>query len=216
MIWTYPKLVTVQSVYNTVSFVHLCLGTGHTYSVSLVQLPLMLSYYTCQIATVCSDNGPSQDHGGVLPVCSSNGPFQDHGGVQPACSGNGPFQDHGGSQPVCPDNGPFQGNHVKHVTNTVISPTGRANYINLVHWNAQEAISKTSAIKTAIAHDDIDIVMIPDTRYKRRLDDLPNLRIQGHHSYHRTMEEGGQWLGNIDKTRNTNRGSGASTLMRWH
>ena len=111
---------------------------------------------------VCSDNGPSQDNGGVLPVCS-NGPFQDHGGVLPVCSGNGPFQDNGGSQPVCPDNGPFHGNHVKPVTNTVISPTGRANYIKLVHWNAQGAISKTSAIKTVIVQDDIDIVMIQDT-----------------------------------------------------
>ena len=33
-------LVTVQSDYNTVSFVHLCLGTGHTYPVILDQLPL--------------------------------------------------------------------------------------------------------------------------------------------------------------------------------
>ena len=31
--------------------------------------------------------------------------------------------------------------------------------------------------------------MIQDTRYKRRLDDLPNLRIHGYHTYHRTMDE---------------------------
>ena len=36
--------------------------------------------------------------------------------------------------------------------------------------------------------------MIQDTRYKRRLDDLPNLRIQGYHNYHRTMDEGGHGL----------------------
>ena len=42
--------------------------------------------------------------------------------------------------------------------------------------------------------DDIDIVMIQDTRYKRRPDDLPNLRIQGYHTYHRTMDEGGHGL----------------------
>ena len=33
--------------------------------------------------------------------------------------------------------------------------------------------------------------MIQDTRYKRRMDDLPNLRIQGYHTYHRTIDEGG-------------------------
>ena len=33
--------------------------------------------------------------------------------------------------------------------------------------------------------------MIQDTRYKRRLDDLPNLRIHEYHTYHRTMDEGG-------------------------
>ena len=60
--------------------------------------------------------------------------------------------------------------------------------------NAQGAITKTSAIKTAIVQDDLDIVMIQDTRYKRRLDDLPNLRIQGYHTYHRTMDEGGHGL----------------------
>ena len=64
----------------------------------------------------------------------------------------------------------------------------------MVHWNAQGAISKTSAIKTTIVQDDIDIVMIQDTRYKRRPDDLPNLRIQGYHTYHRTMDEGGHGL----------------------
>ena len=36
--------------------------------------------------------------------------------------------------------------------------------------------------------------MIQDTRYKRRPDDLPNLRIQGYHTYHRTMAEGGHGL----------------------
>ena len=36
--------------------------------------------------------------------------------------------------------------------------------------------------------------MIQDTRDKRRLDDLPNLRIQGYHTYHRTMDEGGHGM----------------------
>ena len=64
----------------------------------------------------------------------------------------------------------------------------------MVHWNAQGAITMTSAIKTAIVQDDLDIVMIQDTRYKRRLDDLPNLRTHGYHTYHRTMEEGGHGM----------------------
>ena len=42
--------------------------------------------------------------------------------------------------------------------------------------------------------DGIDIVMIQDTRYKRRLDDIPNLRIQWYHTYHRTMDECGHGL----------------------
>ena len=36
--------------------------------------------------------------------------------------------------------------------------------------------------------------MIQDTIYKRRLDDLPNLRIHGYHTYHRTMDEGGHGM----------------------
>ena len=52
-------------------------------------------------------------------------------------------------------------------------------HINLVHWDAQGIGTKTSAVKTAIVQDDLNIVMIQDTRCKHRLDDLPNLRIQG-------------------------------------
>ena len=148
--------------------------------------------------SVCSDNGPFQGHRGSQSVRSDNGPFHGHRGSQSVCSDNGPFQGHRGSQSVSPDNGPFHGHHgcttVKPVTNTLISSTGRANYIKLVHRNAQGAISKTSAIQTTIVQDDIDIVMIKDTRYKRRPDDLPNLRIQGYHTYHRTMDEGGHGL----------------------
>ena len=127
---------------------------------------------------------------------------------------------HSGSHSVRADNGPFQGHHVcttiKPVTNTLISPTGRANYIKLVHWNAQGAISKTSAIQTTIVQDDIDIVMIQDTRYKRRPDDLPNLRIQGYHTYYRTMDEGGHGLVTLVKHTIPSEAAGPSRLRRWH
>ena len=42
---------------------------------------------------------------------------------------------------------------------------------------------------TAIAQDDLDIVIIQDTGYK--LDDLPNLRIHGYNTYHRIIYVGG-------------------------
>ena len=57
-------------------------------------------------------------------------------------------------------------------------------YIHIVHWNAQGANQKTSAIKTAILLDDLDIVMIQDTRYKPRKDGTPHLKIHGYHTYH--------------------------------
>ena len=86
----------------------------------------------------------------------------------------------------------------KHSTSgrsTITNETHRAaTHIKLVHWNAQRAITKTSAIKTAIVQDDLDIVMIQDTRYKRRLYDLPNLRIYRYHTYHRIMDEGGHGM----------------------
>ena len=106
---------------------------------------------------------------------------------------NGPSQGHSCSPTVRSENGPFQGHHVQ-TSSTASATNGPTKYIKLVHWNAQGAIAKTSAIKTAIVQDDIDIVMIQDTRYKRRLDELPNLRIHGYHTYHRTMEEGGHGM----------------------
>ena len=36
--------------------------------------------------------------------------------------------------------------------------------------------------------------MIQDTRYKRGLDDLPNMMIHGYHTYHKTMDEGGHGM----------------------
>ena len=69
-----------------------------------------------------------------------------------------------------------------------------ATHIKLVHWNAQGAITKTSAIKTAIVQDDLDIVMIQDTRYNCRRDELPNLRLHGYHTYLRTIDEGGHGI----------------------
>ena len=69
-----------------------------------------------------------------------------------------------------------------------------ATHIKPEHWNAQGEITKTSAIKTAIVQDDLDIVMIQDTRYKHILDDLSNLRIHGYYTHHRTMDEGGHGM----------------------
>ena len=91
------------------------------------------------------------------------------------------------------NNDPYQDyTHSTSGRSTTTNGTYRAaTHIKLVHWNVQGAITKTSAIKTVIVQDDHDIVMIQDTRYKRRLDDLPNLRIHGYHTYHRTMDEGG-------------------------
>ena len=43
---------------------------------------------------------------------------------------------------------------------------------------------------TVIVHDDLDVVMIQGTIYKRRQDYIPYLRIHGHHTYHRTMDDG--------------------------
>ena len=73
-------------------------------------------------------------------------------------------------------------------------------HIKLVHWNAQGSSNyKTSAIKTAIVQDDIDILMIQDTTYKHRLDDLPNLRIRGYHTYHIPIDGGGHGMVTIIK-----------------
>ena len=94
------------------------------------------------------------------------------------------------------NNGPYRDH--KHSTSgrsTITNGTHRAaTQIKLVQWNAQGAITKTSAIKTTIVQYDLDIVMMQDTRYKRRLDDLPNLRIHGYHTYHSIMDEGGHGM----------------------
>ena len=117
-------------------------------------------------------------------------------------------------------NDPYQ-DHTYSISgrSTTTNGTHRAAaHVKPVHWNAQGAITKNSAIKTSIVQDDLDIVMIQDTRYKRRLDDLPNLRIHGYHTYHKTMDEGGYGMVAMihDRTYNIIGGSGINTLRRWH
>ena len=57
---------------------------------------------------------------------------------------------------------PYQGNSpsTSERSTTTIGTHGAVTHIKLVHWNAQVAITKTSAI----VQDDLDIVMIQDTR----------------------------------------------------
>ena len=102
---------------------------------------------------------------------------------------------------VVPNNGPYQGKSCSTLgqTPTPIGTRSSDTHIKLVHWNEQGAITKTSAIKTVIIQDDLHIVMIHDTRYKHKLDDLPNLMIQSYHTYHITMDEGGHGMVTIIK-----------------
>ena len=94
------------------------------------------------------------------------------------------------------NNDPYQDHtHSTSGRSTTTNGTHRpATHIKQVRWNAQGTITKTSEIKTAIVQDDLGIVMIQDTRYQRRMDDLHNLRIHGYHTYHRTMDEGGHGM----------------------
>ena len=64
--------------------------------------------------------------------------------------------------------------------------------------------------------------MIQDTRYKRRLDDVHNLRIHGYHTYHRTMDEGGHGMVTMIKhtipsleAEQIHLGDGTETLSTW-
>ena len=63
---------------------------------------------------------------------------------------------------VVPNNGPYQGNScsISGQSTTPIGTRKSDTHIKLVDWNAQGAITMTSAIKIAIVQDDLDIVMI--------------------------------------------------------
>ena len=64
-------------------------------------------------------------------------------------------------------------------------PSMPSGTIKIVHWNAEGANRKTAVIQAAILQDELDILMIQDTRYQPRPDGLPSLRISGYHTYHR-------------------------------
>ena len=59
--------------------------------------------------------------------------------------------------------------------------------LKVVYWNAQGANSKRSMIQHTVVTDDIDVVMLQDTRFKVRDDGLPPNRISGYVTYHRPL-----------------------------
>ena len=69
-------------------------------------------------------------------------------------------------------------------------PTAR----NSVPKAMQNMESETEKVVTGLQQ-----MVIQDKRYKHILDDLPNVRIQGYHTYHRTMDVGGHGMVTIIK-----------------
>ena len=56
--------------------------------------------------------------------------------------------------------------------------------LRIVSWNAQGANMETARIQDAVQQDSIYVLMLQDTRYTKRQDGLPPLRLRGYHTYH--------------------------------
>ena len=57
--------------------------------------------------------------------------------------------------------------------------------VKIVHWNAQGANTKLGRIKSTIVHENIDIMLIQDTRLEKRSDGRPPIRIPGYHTFYK-------------------------------
>ena len=85
------------------------------------------------------------------------------------------------------DLGP-QGNDEPSDTDPENPPLIKKN-LTIVQWNTQSANDKIGLLQAEIAEHDIDIVLLQDTRFKRRQDGIPKLRVDGYHTYHIPMSE---------------------------
>ena len=85
------------------------------------------------------------------------------------------------------DLGP-QGNDEPSDTDPENPPLIKKN-LTIVQWNTQSANDKIGLLQAEITEHDIDIVLLQDTRLKRRQDGIPKLRIDGYHTYHIPMSE---------------------------
>ena len=184
---------------------------GHTHYTQRCNISAQEDFYREHSSSTCTQENNENYHEYYQnthhiddTVPPNIGPYQDHPHSsyreEKVVSKTGLYKGHPNSFPdmregdgLVLNNDPYQDDtHSTLGRSTITNGTHRAaTHIKRVHWNAQGAITKTSAIKTAIVQDDLDIVMIQDTRYKRRLSDLPNLRIHGYHTCHRTMDECG-------------------------
>ena len=81
-----------------------------------------------------------------------------------------------------------QGNDEPSDTNPENPPLIKKN-LTIVQWNTQSAKDKIGLLQAEIAEHDIDIVLLQDTRLKRRQDGIPKLRVDGYHTYHIPMSE---------------------------
>ena len=69
------------------------------------------------------------------------------------------------------------------------TPTPTKNNLTLVHWNTQGSNEKIGFLQAEIAKHDIDVVLLQDTRLKKRQDGIPKLRVDGYHTYHIPLSE---------------------------
>ena len=109
-------------------------------------------------------NGPFQSHKSYIPPNALSSTNQSKSSKRPAFYQNCPSQDNVNGDPMSTSQDRIS------CTGQLPNNNNTKSYIRMVHWNAQGANQKTSAIKTAILQDELDIVMIQDTRYKPRKD----------------------------------------------
>ena len=69
------------------------------------------------------------------------------------------------------------------------TPTPTKNNLTLIHWNTQGSNEKIGFLQAEIAKHDIDVVLLQDTRLKKRQDGIPKLRVDGYHTYHIPLSE---------------------------
>ena len=61
--------------------------------------------------------------------------------------------------------------------------------LKIVHWNAQGANQKTARITSTILNENIDMMMIQDTRIQERPDGRAPVRVPGYYTFHKPIDE---------------------------
>ena len=177
------KLVPLQAMENSANVVSV-VRDSHATNPNITHILPHLRATHCVTSCVCDETDTSetesQDHGNTS---SSDSSCSNQSWPNDVGDSHLPDQQEESDEDDN-DSGPQGNGDTNSTVDESETRTLTKNSLTLVHWNTEGANQKIGLLQREIAKHDIDIVLLQDTRLRKRQDGIPGLRVNGYHTYH--------------------------------